>query len=77
MGCEEGKIHLGPCMWRGELHILEEGKMEVPRFFSQGPHSSLDALSHTEAVFNQKVKMRKSGILSKCYIRRGELGPKG
>lgn len=43
----------------------------IAQFFSQGPHSS-----HTEAVFNM-MKMRRSGILGKQYLRRGELRPEG
>nr|XP_021139356.1 von Willebrand factor A domain-containing protein 5A isoform X5 [Columba livia] len=45
--------------------------MDVPRLSSKDPHSSPYALSHTESVFNQQVKMRKSGILSKQYMCRG------
>lgn len=51
--------------------------MDVPRLSSKDPHSSPYALSHTESVFNQQVKMRKSGILSKQYMCRGELEPEG
>ncbi|KAK2518885.1 hypothetical protein Q9233_012290 [Columba guinea] len=47
--------------------------MDVPRLSSKDPHSSPYALSHTESVFNQQVKMRKSGILSKQYMCRVEL----
>lgn len=49
--------------------------MEVLTFSPQGPHISLYASSHTEAVFIQRVKMRKSGILCKEHMFRGELGP--
>lgn len=64
-----------PCMLVGAscLRGREDGGAQ---FLLWGPHNSLYALSYTEPVFNQKVKMRPSGILSKHRIYRSELGPR-